>query len=54
VHSSIHHSWQFKKYARNLIGELLKDSDYKMRIEHLAKDLKGAELEYINTKIETK
>ena len=54
INASVHHSWQFKKYARNLIGELLKDSDYKIRIENLVKDLKGAELQYINTKIELK
>ena len=51
INACVHHSWQFKKYARNLIIELLKDVDYKMRIEKLIVDLKGSELEYIKTKL---
>ena len=47
-----HHSWQFRKYARNLLDELLKDPDYKNRISALAKELKGEEFRYIKTKLE--
>ncbi|WP_273566989.1 M1 family metallopeptidase [Maribacter halichondriae] len=46
-----HHSWQFKKYARNLLEKLLQDTDYKKRIQGLAKELKDDELRYINTKL---
>jgi len=47
-----HHSWQFRKYARNLLDELLQDDDYKTRIHGLAKELKGEERSYIKSKIE--
>lgn len=47
-----HHSWQFKKFARNLLEELLKDTDYKTRVQNLAKQLKGEELRYIKIKLE--
>lgn len=46
-----HHSWQFKKYARNLLDELLKDADYVSRIQELAQELKGEDLRYIQTKL---
>lgn len=52
INACIHHSWQFKKYARNLITELLKDTDYRIRIEKIALDLKGSELAFIKTKLE--
>ena len=51
INACIHHSWQFKKYARNLMAELFKDADYKMRIIKLTKSLQGSELEYIKTKL---
>ena len=51
IEATTHHSWQFKKYARNLIDELLKDSDYKNRIENSSKELNQAHLRYINTKL---
>lgn len=52
INACVHHSWQFKKYARNLMDELMKDTDYKIRIEKLAIGLKGSELEYIKTKLD--
>ncbi|VAW09858.1 Aminopeptidase [hydrothermal vent metagenome] len=51
VGASVHHSWQFKKFARNLLGELLKDSDYRTRLKSLVKELKGKELNYLNAKL---
>jgi len=51
INAATHHSWQFKKFARNLVVELLKDSDYKTRFLAIAKELKGEELRYINTKL---
>lgn len=51
INASVHHSWQFKKFARNLIDELLEDTDYKNRIVVLSEELKGDELRYIKTKL---
>ncbi len=46
-----HHSWQFKKYARNLLDDLLKDDIYKERIATLVGKLKPEEKRYIQTKL---
>lgn len=54
INATVHHSWQFKKYARNLMDELLKDSDYQNRIGSIAKELKEDELRYMNTKLNEK
>ncbi len=51
INATVHHSWQFKKYAQNLMDKLLKDSDYQNRIEGIAKELKEDELRYMNTKL---
>lgn len=51
IQATVHHSWQFKKFARNLVEELLKDADYEVRLQEIAKELKGEELRYINTKL---
>ncbi len=51
INACVHHSWQFKKFARNLLDELLKDADYKRRLYELCKELEGDELRYMNTKI---
>jgi aminopeptidase N len=49
--ATAHHSWQFKKFARNLVDELVKDTDYKTRFLALAKELKDDDLRYLNTKL---
>ncbi|QWX85078.1 M1 family metallopeptidase [Cellulophaga sp. HaHaR_3_176] len=46
-----HHSWQFKKFARNLVKELLKDEDYKNRFSALAEQLNKEEMEYIKSQL---
>ncbi len=51
IEASTHHSWQFKKYARNLLDGLLKDADYKKRLETITKGLKGGSLHYMNSKL---
>lgn len=53
VKATNHHAWQFKKFARNLIDELLVDSDYKARLEKLAIKLKTEETLYLNSKLKT-
>lgn len=50
-----HHSWQFKKYARNLIEQLLKEDTYEKRISMVFKKLNnGGELRYMKSKLDTK
>lgn len=51
VKATNHHSWQFKKFARNLLDELLVDSDYKARLEKLATELKTEETRYLKSKL---
>ncbi len=51
INAAVHHSWQFKKFARNLIDELVEDADYKNRINNLLDELQDNELRYIKTKL---
>lgn len=46
-----HHSWQFKKYARNLTEKLIGDPEYKERMKLLFKELKQDDLRYMKTKL---
>lgn len=46
-----HHSWQFKKYARSLVDELIMDSDYLIQIRKISKELNEENLRYLRTKI---
>ena len=50
LNASEHHSWQFRKYARNLLEGLLKDDKQRKRLVALAKELNEDEFRYINTK----
>ncbi|MEP0134004.1 MAG: M1 family metallopeptidase [Eudoraea sp.] len=52
INASVHHSWQFRNFARNLIERLLKDDKQKERFLKLSKELKGKELRYIKSKLE--
>ncbi len=52
VKATGHHSWQFRKFARNLLNELLKDVDYKPRLEKISKELNSEETRYLNSKFE--
>ncbi len=51
VKASNHHSWQFKKFARDLLKELLKDFDYKTRLKKLATEIDTKELRYLKTEL---
>ena len=51
LNASEHHSWQFRKYARNLLDGLLKDDEQRKRLIELVKGLNEDELRYINTKL---
>ncbi len=48
-----HHSWQFRKYARDLLDGLLKDDVQKKRLHELAKGLNDDNFRYLNTKLNT-
>jgi aminopeptidase N len=52
INASVHHSWQFRNFARNLIERLLNDDKQKERLLKLSKELKGKELRYIKSKLE--
>ncbi len=51
LNASEHHSWQFRKYARNLLDGLLKDDEQRKRLIELVKELNDDEFRYINTKL---
>lgn len=51
IKASEHHSWQFKKFARNLLKELQQDSDYKTRLKALLEELNAEEFRYLNTEL---
>lgn len=52
VNASVHHSWQFRNFARNLIERLLRDDKQKQRLIEISKELKGKELRYIQSKLQ--
>ncbi len=45
--ASEHHSWQFKKFARNLLVKLVEDKEYKARIKLQLKELNEKKYRYI-------
>ncbi len=49
--ATTHHSWQFKKFSRNLMMELLEDKVYKERFMTLLGKLKPEERRYIESKV---
>lgn len=51
VDATNHHSWQFKKFARNLLDELLVDEDYKARLNTLAVELSEEKTKYLKSKL---
>ncbi len=46
-----HHSWQFKKFARGLLNDLIKDTTYKERIAGLMHKLKPNQKKYVTSKL---
>jgi aminopeptidase N len=53
VNASVHHSWQFRQYARDLLGRIMKDEKQKERVVRLSQELNGEELRYIRGKLES-
>ncbi|MFK7814015.1 MAG: M1 family metallopeptidase [Maribacter sp.] len=54
IKATNHHAWQFKKFARNLVEELIKDEDYKSRFEALMSELNEEEMRYLKSKLNNK
>jgi aminopeptidase N len=50
INATQHHSWQFRRYARTLLDQLLEKKDYKDRIGRLSVKLNEEELRYISNK----
>lgn len=51
IQATNHHAWQFRKFVRALLDDLLEDEVYKERITALIPELKPEELRYIQTKL---
>lgn len=51
VDATQHHSWQFRKYARSLLDELLEKKEYRDRIDRLRVKFNKEELRYISNKL---
>ena len=51
VNASTHHSWRFKKYARGLLDQLLKNSSYNGLIISEMSNFSEAEQRYIKSKL---
>lgn len=49
MRATSHHSWQFKKYSRNVLRELIKDEDLKNRVISLSKEFNEKENVYFNS-----
>ncbi|MDC6389616.1 M1 family metallopeptidase [Maribacter sp. PR1] len=50
--ASNHHSWQFRKYARNLLDTMLESKKLKEQITTVAMQLKPSDLRYLKTKLD--
>lgn len=53
IRATVHPSWQFRKFARSLLDELLQKVEYRTRLEKITKQLKVSDLRYINQKLMT-
>jgi len=51
INSTQHHAWQFRKYARTLLDQLLEQKEYRDRIDELKVKLNAEELRYISNKL---
>lgn len=51
VNASMHHNWRFKKYARKLLDEVLKNSAYKKKLEGVLFQLPKKEKDFLQAKL---
>ncbi len=49
IEATVHHSWQFRKFARNLLSEIVKDDKIKVRLERIKPGLNLREQSYLQT-----
>ncbi len=54
VNACLHHGWQFRKFARDLMDKQLTDPKQRQRMGQLTKELNGKELRYIQSKLDLK
>ncbi len=54
VNACVHHAWQFRKFAREMMDGQLTDTRQRQRMSQLSKELKGEELRYIQSKLDLK
>ncbi len=51
IEATSHHSWQFKKFARGVLDDLLKDEVYKTRIALLVDKIDDDKKQYLQSKL---
>tara|TARA_R110002049_G_C9169428_1_gene561758 strand:+ start:840 stop:2897 length:2058 start_codon:yes stop_codon:yes gene_type:complete len=51
INATQHHTWQFRKYSRTLLDQLLEKKEYRERIDRLKVKLNEVELRYISNKL---
>lgn len=51
IHATNHPVWQFKKFARNLVEDLLEKKEYKKKLEELESQVSKADFKYIKSKL---
>ena len=54
VNASVHHSWQFRNYARSLLKDIMKDEKQRARLNELAGELNGEEQRYLIKELDSK
>ncbi|MCL5244658.1 M1 family metallopeptidase [Cellulophaga sp. 20_2_10] len=51
IHATNHPVWQFKKFARNLVEDLLEKKEYKKKLEELEAQVSTTDFKYIKSKL---
>lgn len=54
INASVHHSWQFRKYARELLKGIIKDEKQRQRLTEISKELNDKEQRYLIKALESK
>lgn len=51
VKGTEHHTWRFKKYCRDLLLELLKNEEYRSKLEEIVQSMNKEETDYLRSKL---
>ena len=51
IEGTQHHTYSFRNYSRELLGELLKNEEYRQKILEVSKAMTDAETSYLRSKI---